>query len=305
MNEHVFDLASFSESILNLVDQTASGVAAVKAGAYRSASGVCIAPDLIAVADSSIRREERIAVYAADGKQGAGTLLGRERRLQLAFLKVDGLELRPLAGSDAASWKAGMLAAVVGLTADAGPSVSLGVLGAVAGPRRTWRGGMLDRFVRLDANVFPSQSGAAVVDAKGRLIGMATPGLMQYSTVALPLETLNRVAAEILAQGRIRHGYMGVGVQPVAMRGAQGEAAGQQSGLILLSVEPESPAEKAGLQVGDVLLSLDGKPLTDVEQLQDALTGDVVGRQVQVGLLRGGEKQLQGVTVVERERKGR
>lgn len=300
-------LLALSLSVTDLVERAVTGVVAVKGGAYRSASGVSVGKEIVAVADPTLRREERVPVSAADGTQGSGTLLGRDSRIHLAFLKVEGIDLKPLPPSDAKLWKAGMLAAVVGLTTDAGPSASMGILGAVSGQRRTWRGGLLEHFIRLDANVFPSQAGAAVVDCEARLIGMATPGLLQYSTVALPFKTLHRLADELLEQGRIRQGYLGVGLQRVLIRGARPEQTGseQEFGLIILSVESGSPAEQAGLQLGDVLLSLDNKPLSDMDLLQDALSGKNVGREVEIVISRGGEKLVRKITVAEREKRRR
>lgn len=301
------NLQELSQAWTGLVERAVGGVVAVKAGAYRSASGVSIREDVIAVTDATLRREQRVPVHGADGSQGAGTLLGRDPRLNLAFLKVEGMHLTPLPESDSTQWKAGMLAPVVGFTADAGASVSQGIVGALGDARRTWRGGLADRFIRLDANVFPSQAGAAVVDCEARLIGMATPGLLQYSTVALPLSTLERVLEELLTRGRIRQGYLGVGLQRVSIQSMRPEQIGteQHTGLIVLSVESGSPAETSGLQLGDVLLSLDGKALTDIDQLQEALSGENVGREVELVIARGGVKLLQRITVAERENKGR
>ncbi len=307
MNANKTDLQRFSDSFSELVSRTAGGVVAVKAGAYRTASGLSLREDVIATTDQTLRREERVPVHALDGTQGTGTLLGRVPQVNAAFLRVDGLRLSPLAVSDPTLLRPGMLAGVVGLTTDAGPSTSLGILGAVSGPRRTWRWGMIDHFIRLDANVYPSQAGAAVVDCAGGLIGMATPGLLQYSAVAVPIVTLNRVLDELLKQGRIRQGYLGVGLQRVAIPVSFREKipTTQESGLIILSVEANSAAEKAGLQLGDILVSLDGKPLNDVDDLQNALTGENVGREVEVVIVRGGAAFTRQIAIFEREKKGR
>jgi S1-C subfamily serine protease len=222
----------------------------------------------------------------------------------VAILKADGLKLTPLQARDPVSLKPGMLAAVVGLTTDAGPSASLGILGAVSGSRRTWRGGVLDHFIRLDVNVYPSQVGAAVVDSDGGLIGLATPGLLRHSSVAVPVTTLDGTVDELLQQGRIRQGYLGVGLQPVVIpTSLQEKIGGQKSGLIVLSVEPGSPAEKAQLQLGDTLISLNTKPLNDIDDLQNALHGDSVGQAVNLTLLRGGERVQTQITISERSQR--
>ena len=301
----IADLSAFSQGLADLVEKTATGVVAVKAAPHRVVSGLIIREDLVAVSNHTLRREDRIPIQTIDGTQALGTILGRDPTVDLAFLKVESGKLQPLTTADPASLKSGSLALVVGLTIDAGPSASLGILGAVGGTRRTWRGGTLDHFFRLDVNLYPSQSGAAVIDAEGHLIGLATPALLRHSAVAVPLVTLNRIADELLQQGRIRHGYLGVGLHPVEIPASLREKLGATAevGLILLSVEPESPADKAGWLVGDILISLEGKPINDIDELQTALRGNTIGRGVRASLLRGGQLLETQVTVSERKRK--
>jgi serine protease Do len=302
----IADLSAFSQGLADLVEKTAAGVVAMKAAAYRVVSGLIIREDLVAVSNHTLRREDRIPIQTIDGTEAVGTILGRDPTVDLAFLKVESGRLKPLTAADPASLKAGTLAAVVGLTIDAGPSASLGILGAVGGSRRTWRGGTLDHFFRLDVNLYPSQSGAAVVNAEGHLIGLATPALLRHSAVAVPLITLNRIADELLQQGRIRHGYLGVGLHPVEVPASLREKLGAtpEVGLILLSVEPDSPADKAGWLVGDILLSLDSKAIDDIDELQTALRGNTVGRNLKASLLRGGQLIETQVTISERKQKG-
>jgi serine protease Do len=296
------DLTGLSQSLVELVERTAAGAVAVKAAPYRVVSGVTVREDLIAVAHHTLRREDRIPIRTADGTEAEAAILGRDPSIDIAFLKVEGGKFRTLNTADPSSFKPGTIAAVVGLTMDVGPSASLGILGAVGGARRTWRGGTLDHFLRLDVNLYPSQSGAAVVNAEGDLIGLATPGLLRHSAVAVPVKTLNRVADELLKEGRIRHGYLGVGLQQVTIPAHIREKlkGGAQSGLIVLSIEAGSPAEKAALQIGDILVSLDGKLVGEIDELQTALRGDVVGRTVTVMLIRGGEPIERQLTVAER-----
>lgn len=304
MSSPADSLGSLSNALAALVEKTAQTVVVVKPAAYRVASGVILRDNLVAVANHSLRRAEPIPVQLADGSKTQATILGRHTGFDIALLKVDGTLTAP-ALSDPAQLKPGMLIAVVGLTLDVGPSASLGILGAVGGARRTWRGGTLDHFLRLDVNLYPSQSGAAVVDAAGSLIGMATPALLRHSAAAVPVATLNRIADELLNQGRIRHGYLGIGVQPIAIPPAlrQTRSITSDSGLILLSVEPDSPAAQANLQLGDILLSLDGRDMGDVDDLQSALGGDNVGRTVTASLLRAGAIIQVELTIAERGQK--
>lgn len=301
------DLNSFSQALVELVAKTSTGVVAVKSGPYRTTSGVVLGNNLVAVANHALKRENSVPIQTAAGTEGTGTILGREPALDLAILRLDGSPLEPLAVRDSATLKAGDLAAVVGLTTDAGPSASLGILGAVGGARRIWRGGTLDHFLRLDVNLYPSQSGAAVVDASGGLIGMAAPAILRHSALALPFSTLKLVADELLQQGRIRRGYLGVGVQPVPVPLSLRQKVGisDESGLMVLSVENESPADKAGWQLGDILISLSNLPMTDVDELQNLLRGDTVGRRLEAVLIRGGERTEAAVVIQERPGKAK
>ncbi len=297
------NLSSFSQALTELVSETASGVVAIKSAAYRVTSGVALGNDLVAVASHSLRREDRVPVVAANG-EATGVILGRDPGVDLAILKAEGLNARALPKADSATLKAGMLAIAIGFTADVGATASLGILGAVGPERRIWRGGTLDHFLRLDANLYPSQSGAAVVTAEGQLIGMATPALSRHSTLIVPVSTIERIARELAEQGRIRHGYLGVGVQPVEIpENLRTKMLSESTGLIVLSVETGSPAEKAGLQLGDILLTLNGKAMTDIGELHAALRSDIIDKKVEAIVLRGGTPVVVDVTVAERAKK--
>ncbi len=305
MSTAISDLAGLSQSLEDLVAGTVAGLVAVKAAPYRVASGIWVREDICAVADHSLRREDRVPVHTAGGDHAPASILGRDPGVDLAFLKTDGLRAQPIPPADPATLKPGALALVVGLTLDVGPSASIGILGAAGGPRRTWRGGTLDHFYRLDVNLYPSQSGAAVVNHAGELIGLATPALLRHSAVAVPLPTIHRILDELLKTGRIREGYLGVGMQPIPLPAGLREKIGHgsPSGLIVLSVVSGSPAEEAGIQLGDILVALEGAPIPDVDELQAALRGENVGRKLKATFVRGGEIVDTQITVAERPRR--
>lgn len=301
-NEATTGLTGLSHELEALVAKAQSGIVAVKAGAYRTVSGVCIDRELVAVADHTLKRAERVPVVTHEGKEAGAIVLGRAPALDLAILKVQGASFTPLEAAEATALRAGSLAMVIGLTTDVGPSVSLGVLGAVGGQRRTWRGGTLDQFIRMDVNLYPSQSGAAVINMDGRLIGLATPALSRHAAMTVSVGTIQRIMAELLKEGRIRRGYLGVGMQPVSIPESLRNKTGTnvEAGLMLLSVEPDSPAEQAGLQLGDIFVSLDDKTVGDIDDLQAFLTGEWVGATLAAVLIRGGEIVRVSLTVGER-----
>ena len=203
---------------------------------------------------------------------------------------------------DDSDLRAGALAIVVGRTIDSGLSASAGILGAVAGSRHTWRSGELHKFLRLDVNLYPSQAVAAVVSATGKFVGMATPAMLRHSALAVPPQTLNRVADELLREGRIRHGYLGVGLQPVAIPEhlrSKSPLAGE-TGLMILSVEPGTGAERAGLQLGDILIAGNDTILLATEILMGELRGDAVGKPMKLTVIRGGNPVEVEVQVLDR-----
>lgn len=280
-------------------------MAAVPAAAYRISSGVIFRDDLIAVNNHALRREGKIPVTLPDGTEEQTTILGRDPAVDVAILRLSDRKLVPAAGAAQDSLRAGALITVVGRTLDAGLSASVGLLGAVGGPRRTWRGGSLSQFVRLDVNLYPSQAGAAVVNAQGELIGMATGAMSRHSALAVPLETLNRVAAELLKDGRVRRGYLGVSLQPVPIPQHLREKSSLigESGLMILSIEPDGGAHAAGLQLGDIIVAGNGESISETESLQGLLRGEAVGGSLHLTILRAGTLVEVEVQIAERTRR--
>ena len=286
-----FDLQGYSAAISGLVEKAGAYVAAVKSAAYRVTSGVIFREDLIAVNNHLLKREGKIPVQLPNGEEVEANIVGRDPSLDVAILQVAGAKWSiPLVEADAAL-KTGALAAVVGRTLDVGLSASVGILGAVGGSRRSWRGGELGHFIRLDVNLYPSQAGAAVVSATGGFVGMATAAILRHSALAVPMGTLNSIAKELLTQGGIRQGYLGVGLQPVAIPEhlqSKSPLAGE-SGLMIVSIEPGTGADKAGLQLGDILLATGNTRLTQVDSLMSALRFPLKDEKLQLTILRAGE----------------
>ena len=297
-----FDLQSYSAAISGLVEKAGAYVAAIKSAPHRVTSGVIFRDDLIAVNNHLLKREGKIPVHLPEGEIAEASIVGRDPAIDLAVLQVPGAHWATPETEEDAALRAGALAVVVGRTLDAGLSASAGILGAVGGPRRSWRGGELDRFLRLDVNLYPSQAGAAVVSATGRFVGMATPAILRHSALAVPMGTLHNVAQEMLSGGGIQQGYLGVGLQPVSLPEhlrTKSPLAGE-TGLMIVSIEPGTSAEKAGLQLGDIFIAVGGTSLTHVESLMGALRGQAIGRPVLFNILRAGEVSSIEIEIVAR-----
>jgi S1-C subfamily serine protease len=297
-------LIALSIELAAAAEQAGRSVVAVNARWRNASSGVIWRNGVIVTSDHTIRREEEIRVTLPDGSSAAAELAGRDPGTDLAVLKVDTADA-PIARMSAPdAIKTGHLALAIGRSEQTGVSAAMGVVSNVSGPWHTWRGGKLDWFLRLDIGLYPGVSGAAVVDAEGKLIGIATAGLSRTSLLAIPAATIDRVTDELLRHGHIARGYLGVGLQPIPLpehlRTKLKSAAG---GLIVLSVEPDGPAGQAGVLIGDVLIALDGTSVAGTDDVQEFLSGDRVGKPLTASLLRGGDLMERTITVAERPRR--
>jgi S1-C subfamily serine protease len=295
-------LTQLSDKLAEVVERVAASTVVVNARPRISSSGTLWAPGVVVTADHTIQHDE-VRVRLPDGNEEKATLVGRDRATDIAVLRVDSEAAAPLF-ADLNSVKAGHLALSVGRT-EQGVTATMGIISTIGGAWRTWRGGLIDHFVRLDVALYASSSGAAVADADGAVFGIATTGLSRTSAIAIPRSTIDKVVAELLRRGRVARGYLGIGLQPVPIPAHLKDKLelGQDGGVILLSVEPGGPADSAGLMIGDVLLKLNGQPVSDTDEMQTALGSEAVGSTVTLHLLRGGEVKAVEATVGERPRK--
>lgn len=173
--------------------------------------------------------------------------------------------------------------------------VRLGVVSQLGDAWHTLRGGRIERYVETDVAPEPGFSGGLGFGADGRALGMNSAGLLRGVPLLIEKPTLDRIVAALLAHGRVRRGYLGVGTQSVRLPDALAAHSGQKLGLLVSSVQPQSAAESAGLLIGDLLLILDGRALADAQALQAALE-DSEGRALTLKLWRGGQERSLEVT---------
>jgi S1-C subfamily serine protease len=295
-------MASLSDELVQLVELFGKRVVAVHARAHYPSSGVVWRAGVVVTADHTVRRDEEIQVTLPDGKRVAATLAGNDPGTDLAVLKVEGLTVEDAAAIGEASARVGELALVIGRSPDSGPNASLGIISAHSGPWRTWRGGQLDRYIRLDAKLFPNSSGGAVIDSRGRLLGIATSALSRIAGLTIPAATIERVVNAVLEKGHVPRGYIGIGAQPVAIPDAlrvklslKGRA-----GIMVVNVEAAGPADKAGILLGDILVGINGKPVEEIEDLQSFSDSGVIGKAVKAQVVRAGALREVEITVGER-----
>jgi S1-C subfamily serine protease len=289
------ELAALSDELAATVAQAGKSVVAVHARPRFSSSGVFWRPGIIVTAEHTIRREEEITVTLPGGSNAPATLAGSDAGTDVAVLRVEDAAGAPTprAGPVLAP---GNVVLALGRSKDSGVNATMGIVSAVSGAWRTWRGGQLDNYIRLDLTLYPGSSGGVVVNAAGEAIGIATSMLSRIAGLAIPASTIDRVVDQILAHGRVARGYLGVGLQPV-------ELPDHHKGLIVLSLEPEGPASKAGVMIGDILTSLGATAVSDTDHLQNVLEGHGIGQGVEAEVLRGGVLQKVVIVIGERPRR--
>ena len=293
---------ALSGEFAGIMETAGGAVVAVHARRRIPSSGVEWRPGIIVTADHTVEREEEIAITLPAGTRTPATLAGRDPSTDLAILRVEGASLPAIAAGDANTLKAGHWILAAGRTTEGDARASLGVIG-VAGPAwRTWRGGELDRTLRLDRNLHPNFSGGAALDDQGRVLGITTSGLSRYGAVIIPASTVERVVGELEKRGHIGRGYLGVGMQPVRLpRKLRADLKVEnETAVLVMGVEAESPAERAGVTLGDVLVALDGKPISGADDVAAYLSAERIGKPVKASIIRGGAPAEAVITVGER-----
>ncbi len=292
---------ALSNGLAAAVERASRAVVTVNARPRLPSSGVHWRQGLVVTADHTIMREEQLAVILPDGRTVPATLVGRDASTDLAVLRFQGVELPIAELGEPSSFRVGHLVLAVGRPGERGPSASMGVISAVSGPWHTSSGGQIDQFVRLDLNLYPGFSGGPLVDARGHIVGINTSG-PRSMVLVIPTSTVNRVVDQLLEKGRIARAYLGVGMQPVRLPDTIKNALNLpgNSGVIVVAVQPDSPAEKAGVLIGDVLITLDGKPLSDTADVLAVLSPERVGSPVRASIVRGGNLAELMISVGER-----
>jgi S1-C subfamily serine protease len=300
-------LTGLSESLAAAVERAGPAVVAVDARPRVATSGVIWRAGVVVSTNHTVRRDEEITITLHDGRSLQATLAGRDPGTDLAVLRYEGGaagEEAVAETSDGAGLKVGHLVLAVGRAHPArGVSAGLGIVGAVAGEWRTWRGSEIDRLIRPDVSIFMGFSGGALLNTEGRVIGVNTTGLARGAGLTIPASTVDRVLDHLLQHGRVARPYLGVGMfNRVALPEKLREKFNLQkaSGLMILSVEADGPADRAGIMIGDILLALGDAAIPDADDAQALLAGLEVGSAVKARILRGGEPREVEITLGER-----
>ena len=295
-------LQNLSNDLAATVAAVAPGIVRVEARRRLPASGVVWSADgVIVTAHHVVEREDKIQVGLADGRTVSATLVGRDPTTDLAVLRSEATGLTPptWAQLDSQTLQVGHLVLALGRP---GQSVqaTLGIISALGEDWRTPGGSQLDYYLQTDVVMYPGFSGGPLVNAAAQVVGLNSSALVRGVNLTVPAPSIRRVVEALLTHGRIKRGYLGVNTQPVRLPAALSQQLNQETGLLLVAVEPSSPAEAGGLLLGDTILALDGTPVRQHDDLLGLLSGDRVGKEVLVKVLRGGQLQEIKVNVGER-----
>jgi S1-C subfamily serine protease len=293
-------LIDLSNDLANLVGTTGLAVVRVEARRRIPASGILWSSDgLIVTTHHVVERDDDIDVGLPDGEVVSASLVGSDPTTDLALLRAQANDLTPPTWAGADVLKVGHLVLALGRPGKT-VQATLGVVSALGGSWRTRGGGQVDHYLQTDVVMYPGFSGGPLVNAAGHIVGINSSALIRGTSLALPTATVRRVIEDLAAHGQVRRAYLGVGTQPARLPAALAEGLGQDTGLLLVSVESGSPAERGGLFMGDTIVTFDGQAVRHHDDLLALLSGDRVGATASVRIVRGGQVQELQMVIGER-----
>jgi len=290
------DLVAFSNGLAAAVQQTSQSIFGVTARRRTGSTGVHWRSGLVVTADHTVQTEDDILLTRPDGRSVSATLAGRDPTVDLAVLRVDAGDVPAARIGDSSAVQAGHIVLAIG----EGPRASWGVVSSVA----SGRGGASRAVFDLDLTLYPGFSGGPLVDVSGQVIGINTSGASRSQHLAIPAAVVDGLLDGLQRRGHIPRPYLGVSTQPVRLPDAlrQRFSLEQASAVIVVAVQPASPAAEGGLMIGDVLVALGGASIADPMDLRRVLQPDRVGESLVASVIRGGEPHDLHLRVGERSR---
>src|SRR5881275_1873942 len=256
-------LSELSSQLATAVETAGRSIVAINARRRIPSSGIVWRDGVVVSASHTVRSDDEIPVTLPNGDSTVAKVAGRDSATDLIALRVEGTKPYVAPRADLSSLRVGSLVLAVGRPGR-NVSASFGIVSAVGEGWRTWQGARVDRVLRLDLAIYDGFSGGPLVDASGGVLGVNNSALARGTPMALPASAVDRVLDELLERGHVRRPFIGVAVQPVALSASVVKQHGlaDAGGLLILSIAESSPAEKAGILLGDVLLEADGQSLS-------------------------------------------
>jgi serine protease Do len=290
-------LSLLSNQLADAVDAAARYVVQVH-GRRRPASGVVVREGLVLTTARALGREDGLRVRRPDGQALDAELAGWDPTTGMVLLRVAGLDLPPAAVAVGAL-RVGYLAVAIARSWSNNVTATAGMVAVIGGPLPTGPGRAIDRVIRITAPMHSGFAGGALIDGAGQLAGITTASEIRGLAVVIPADIALASAAALTERGSLRRGYLGIAGQPIRLPAHQRAPDDRTHALLIAGVSADSPAERGGILVGDIVLDFDGHPVQSPVDLLPLLEGDRVGRTVNVMLLRGGTAHALSLTIGE------
>jgi S1-C subfamily serine protease len=253
----------------------------------------------VVTSEQAVGDRDEYEVVSASGATAKARIAGRDPGTNLLVLKTE----TPLDAPTAppASARVGSIALALGASVDGAPTARLGLVNAVGPQWYSRAGGRIEQRIALDIRLGRTEEGGPVLDSDGALLGMSTlgpPGVV----LVIPVATLDRVVPQLLNDGQVARGWLGLGLQPVSIPEPLRAAAGETTGMMVMSIAAGGPGAVAGVTAGDILLTIDGSSMRGMRRVMSQLDDASVGRTVALRLIRGGEVLTSNVLITARPR---
>jgi len=316
-------LDAYSEAVTTAVERVSPSVVAIEVkkpagessgrqpgrerGGERAGagSGFIVTPDGFALTNSHVvHGATELKVMLTDGRRLAARLTGDDPDTDLAVVRIDARDLTSVELGDSDALRPGQVAIAVGCPLGFQFTVTTGVISALGRSLRAQNGRMMDAIIQTDAALNPGNSGGPLVNTRGEVVGVNTATILsaQGLAFAVPVNTARDVAAHLINHGRIRRSFVGFGGQtvPLVRQVVRYHQLLQESGVLVIAVEPGSPAQAAGLAEGDIIIRAGDHAATSIEAIQRVLTQETIGVSMTLVVLRG--TQLITLTALPTER---
>src|SRR6266849_4223773 len=306
-------LDSYSRTVTRVVEKLAPAVVNIRVrhggparqdGPGGTGSGFVIAPDGYVLTNSHVVHDaSRFEVTVADGRVFSAILAGEDPETDLAVIRIDASQLARARLGDSRSVRVGQIAIAIGSPFGFHQTVTAGVVSALGRSMRSQSGRLIDNVIQTDAALNPGNSGGPLVNSSGEVIGVNTAIIhpAQGICFAIASNTAEFVAAWLIKEGKIRRSYIGVAGQnvPIHRRVVRFYNLPLETGVLVVSFEKNSPAEKTGLREGDVIVAFNAKPIGSIHELHKMLMGEQIGVQSEITIVRHTEKLALAITPAE------
>lgn len=308
-------LDAYSRAVITVVDAVGSAVVSISVGAHSregeteqigAGSGVIIAPDgYVLTNDHVVHNAKKLAVTLTDGTTLPARLVGTDPATDLAVIRADGSGLPYATLGDSGALRVGQLVIAIGNPFGFQSTVSTGVVSALGRALRSRQGRLIESIVQHTAPLNPGNSGGPLVDSRGRIVGINTAiiGMAQGIGFSIPSNTANWVVSQLLTHGRVRRGYLGITARqrPLGKRLVRFYNLKAEFAVEVISIISNSPAGKAGIREGDLVVAINGQEVASVDHIHRFLSEWPIGKSVMLTIIRGQERLEKEVTTIEEE----